>query len=174
MLIFQLWVIPLYLLCQLTYNFDYVLVLSVPLFLFPYYLPEHADISNSTLHFAFCPLYNPVITTHIPFPRVRLFSRSSCSPWLPWHYFSTQSYTHNPSPGNLFSELLSKLFLVCWFFPPICFGKDWRVWEGKGDWGMSQQDKRKSLGWVGNCSSVLTSVCDLLGKLLYLARVTGV
>lgn len=34
---------------------------------------------------------------------------------------------------------------------------------------MSQQAEEKLLGWVGNCSSVLTSVCDLLGELLYLA-----
>lgn len=98
------------LLCQLTYNLDHVLMLSVLPFPFPYYLPEHADISKWTLHFPFCLLYNPVITTHIPFPRVRLFSRSPCSPRLPWHYFSSQSYTHNPNPGTLFSELLSKLF----------------------------------------------------------------
>lgn len=119
MLIFQSYELFHYMLCQLTYNFDYVLMLSVPPFHFPYYLPEHADISKSTLHFPFCPLSNPVITTHIPFPRVRLFSRSPCSPWLPWHYFSSQAYTHNPSPGNLFSEILSQLVLSDSSFHPL-------------------------------------------------------
>lgn len=65
-------------------------------------------------------------------------------------------------------------FFVWWFFPPICFGRDWRVWEGKQNWGMSQQAEEKSLGWVGKYSSVLTSICDLLGELLYLAWVIGV
>lgn len=161
-----------YLLCQLTYDFDYVLMLSLPLLHFPYYLPDHQQIKPP---FPFCPLCNPVITTHIPFPRIRLFSRSPCSPWLPWHYLSRQSYMHNPNPGNLFSELLSKLFFfVWWFFPLVCFGRDWRVWGRKQNWGMSQQAEEKLLGWVGNCSSVLTSVCDLLGELLYLAWVIGV
>lgn len=111
MLIFQSYELFHYMLCQLTYNFDYVLMHSVPPFHFPYCLPEHAHISKWSLHFPFCPLSNPVISTHIPFPRVRLFSRSPCSPCLPWHYFSSQAYTHNPNPGSLFSEMLSKLVL---------------------------------------------------------------
>lgn len=118
-LIFQSYELFHYMLCQLTCNFDYVLMLSVLAFHFPSYLPEHAYISKLTLHFPFCALPHPVITTHIPFPRVRLFSRSPCSPWLPWHYFSSQAYTHNPSPGNLFSEILSKLVWSDSSFHPL-------------------------------------------------------
>lgn len=119
MLIFQSYELFHYMLCQLTYNFDYVLMLSGPPFHFPCYLPEHAHISKSTLHFPFCPLSNPVITTHIPFPRVRLFSRSPCSPWLPWHSFSSQAYKHNLNAGNHFSEILSQLVLSDSSFHPL-------------------------------------------------------
>lgn len=65
------------------------------------------------------------------------------------------------------------LFFVWRFLPPICFGRDWGIWKRKQNWGMSQWAEEKSLVWVGNYSSVLTSVCDLLGELLYLAGVIG-
>lgn len=117
--------IPFYLLCQLTYNFDYVLMLSFAPFHSLCYSPGCADVSKSTLHFPFCRLYNPVTTTHIPFPRLRLFSRSPCSPWLPWRYFRSQSYTHNSNPDNLFYELLGELFFLC-----LTVHSTHALWEG--------------------------------------------
>lgn len=100
---------PLYLFCQLTYNFGSVPMLPVLPLHFPYYLHKYADISKPASFSLSVPSITLLSLPTFPSQGLGILPGHSV-PWLLWHYFGSQLYMHNQCPGNLFSELGSKLF----------------------------------------------------------------
>lgn len=133
MLIFQSHELFHYMLCQLTYNFDYVLMLSVPPFHFPYYLLEHAHISKSTLHFPSVPCLTLLSLPTFPSRGLGFFPGHHVLPGCP---DITSAVRHTVTTP--IQAISSQKYSVNWLCL-IVLSTHWRVWERKWSWGMSQR-----------------------------------